>query len=198
MKERDQGNDMGKGKERWMAKEKRITKKVFPQKNTNTSSARRSPTTTSSGLTTRILPTPTGVRPPAPPLLTPIPAPARATLAAANANAFGSTHDDGDGVAGPAESVESAGDGGVAQPPRGANVRAVGSSRRWSGCACAGEGVNGGAAGFSFFVLVGVGAEDPSVLVPSAAALIRRCFAVKVILGQVHAGGPHYTTASAT
>ena len=122
----------------------------------------------------------------APPI--PAAAPARATLAAANAKALGSTHDAdaGDGVTGPAESAGDGGGVGVA------NVRAVGSSRRWS----ADEGVNAGAAGFSF-VLAGSGAGAGDV--PSAAALVSegpcRRFAEKilrrVILPQVHAGGPH-------
>ena len=180
------GKRRERGMDRWMAKRKRKKKdeeSSWSQKNTNTSPARRSPTITSSGRTTRILPTPRGgmctpALRSAPPLL-PIPVPARAIRAAANANALG-THD-GDGVAGPAELVESAGDGGVVQP-RGAKVRAVG-SRRCSG-GNAGEGVNAGAAGLSFVlvrravgVVEGAGAED-SVSVPllvSVAALDGLC-----------------------
>src|SRR6266702_5522233 len=147
MKERDQRMTRGKEGDGGWHKRKDKKDEDSPnqqsQKNTKTSSGRRSPTTTSSGRTTRILPTPTGKRTPAftPPPLLPIPVPAaRATRAAANANARG-THD-GDGVAGPAESEESAGDGGGAQP-RGANVRAVGSRR----CISGSEGEVAGGAG---------------------------------------------------
>lgn len=208
--------------DRWMDGQKeKVKDEESPrsQKNTNTSPARRSPTITSSGRTTRILPTPRGgMCTPAlastPPLL-PIPIPARATRAAVNANALG-THD-GDGVAGPTEPVESAGDGGVVQP-RGANVRAVGSKRCSGGCAGenvgadAGEGVKAGAAGLSFVlaqravgVVKGASAEDP-IPVPlpvSVAALdgLGRCHRkaaeiLRVILPQVHADGLRCTTAN--
>ena len=223
MKEHYQGMTwVNEGNGGWMDGQKKKEKdeeSPRSQKNTNTSPARRSPTITSSGRTTRILPTPTGgmctpALPSAPPLL-PIPVPARATRAAANANALG-THD-GDGVAGPAEYVESAGDGGVAQP-RGANVRAVGSRRRSGGSAGedvstgAGEGVNAGAAGLSFVfaqravkVVASTGTEDSvSVLLPVSVAALDglcrcRCKAaeiLRVILLHVHADGPHCTTAN--
>ena len=109
--------------------------------------------------------------------------------------------------------MESAGDGGVAQP-RGANIRAAG-SRRWSGeenAGVGGHGVNAGAAGLSFVlaqravaVVAGAGAEGGSVLVPlpvSTAALSpglsrRKAVAIRrVILPGVQAGGPHCATAS--
>ena len=121
------------------------------QKNTNTSSARLSSSTTSSGRTTRILPTTTGTRRP-----TPAPLPSPANPATPDAGK-------GEGVAGPTESTDSAGDGGVTHP-RGAKVGAVGSRRR--GCGCGGESVNGAAAGLSFvFVgrVVGVVTETGTV-----------------------------------
>jgi len=120
------------------------------------------------------LPTPTGTRPPAPPLL-PTPAPPRAAAANA-ANALLLISGD-DGVAGPAESAGD--DGGVAQP-RGENVRAVGSSRRCSVVVGA-EGVKAGAAGLSFVakVLASAGAED---------LFVAGCKAVMIL--RVHAGGP--------
>lgn len=124
-------NDNGK---HWITKKKIGKGLSVSQKNTNTSSARRSPSTTSSGRTTRILPTPKGIRTPTP---APLPIPA--------------TPDAGEGVAGPTESTDSAGDGGVTHP-RGAKVGAVGSRRR--GCSCGGEGVNGAAVGLSFVFAV--------------------------------------------
>jgi hypothetical protein len=116
---------------------------------------------------------------------------------------------DGEGVAGPEESTDSVGDGGVAQP-RGANVRAVGSRR----CSCGsgkdgGDGVNGGAAGLSFVfaqravgVVVSAGVPVPlplSVLVAAGPELEgpcrwRRCNAAEILramLPHVRANGPH-------
>ena len=107
--------------------------------------------TTSSGRTTRILPTPTGTACFSPsPLLLP-----RVARRAANANALRT----GDGVTGP---TESAGDGGallsLPSPPlpqlRDVNARAVG-SRRCTG----GEGLKTGAAGLSFVVVTVVVAD---------------------------------------
>jgi hypothetical protein len=117
------------------------------QKKTNTSPARRSPTTTSSGRTMRILPTPSGSGDPS---VLPLPRAARA--ANANANAFRT----GDGVAGPAES---AGDAGALSFPlptcvAGAKARMVGSRR------CVGEGVNTGAAGLSLVLVLNASAPE--------------------------------------
>jgi hypothetical protein len=98
--------------------------------------------TTSSGLTTRILPTPTGIAdsfPPTPTLVLLLPR--RAMLyARAESNVVNALPRTGDGVTGP---TESAGDEGAllsllpfpaALPPaRGVNARAVGSKRR---CCC--------------------------------------------------------------
>jgi hypothetical protein len=141
-------------------------KTAWSQKNTNTSPTRLSPTTTSSGRTTRILPTPTGTRHPVPLL------PTCATRA-----------EDGDGVAGPAESVEeSAGDAG-------ANVRAVG-SRRWCNVGEVAEGVKGGAAGLSFRAVLASAAAGLEDFVAVVARLVY-CFKAVVILRMnliIHAG----------
>ena len=149
------------------------------QKNTNTSPARRSPTITSSGRTTRILPTPRGgMCTPAfastPPLL-PIPIPARATRAVGSKRCSG-------GCAG--ENVGADAGEGVKAGAAGLSFvlaqRAVG-------------------------VVKGASAEDP-VPVPlpvSVAALdgLGRCHRkaaeiLRVILPQVHADGLRCTTAN--
>ncbi len=126
---------------------KKIRRIESAQKKTNTSPARRSPTTTSSGRTTRILPTPSGSGDPSA-----LPLPRAARAANANANAFRT----GDGVAGPAES---AGDAGALSFPlltrvAGAKARTVGSRR------CVGKGVNTGAAGLSLVLVLNAGAPE--------------------------------------